>query len=136
TSLFGSPHHLRHASHHHDHHHLYPSPLSLPLTLFPSHIAQITPLCGSPHHLRHASQHHDSAASTSGTVSPTLFPSAPTPSPSPLPIVLLQIPLSADLLTTSAMPLSIMIQPFALQDPADTPVHVRELGEAGGFYVK
>ncbi|CAI5520886.1 unnamed protein product [Closterium sp. Naga37s-1] len=34
-----------------------------------------------------------------------------------------QIPLSADLLTTSAMPLSIMIQPFALQDPADTPVH-------------
>ncbi|CAI5528738.1 unnamed protein product, partial [Closterium sp. Naga37s-1] len=42
-----------------------------------------------------------------------------------------QIPLSADLLTTSAMPLSIMIQPFALQDPADTPVHVVDFGEMG-----
>ncbi|GJP42177.1 hypothetical protein CLOM_g1780, partial [Closterium sp. NIES-68] len=42
-----------------------------------------------------------------------------------------QIPLSADLLTTSAMPLSLMIQPFALQDPADTPVHVVDFGEMG-----
>ncbi|CAI5521297.1 unnamed protein product [Closterium sp. Naga37s-1] len=42
-----------------------------------------------------------------------------------------QIPLSADLLNTSAMPLSIMIQPFALQDPADTPVHVVDFGEMG-----
>lgn len=42
-----------------------------------------------------------------------------------------QIPVSADLLTTSGMPLAVSVQPLALPDPAEDPIQVVDFGEMG-----
>jgi hypothetical protein len=38
------------------------------------------------------------------------------------------VPATNDLLTTSAMPLALVVSPLALQDPADDPIQVRAAG--------
>lgn len=42
-----------------------------------------------------------------------------------------QIPCSGDLLSTSGMPLALMVQPFALPHPSEEPIQVVDFGESG-----
>ncbi|XP_014661179.1 LOW QUALITY PROTEIN: protein transport protein Sec24-like At4g32640 [Setaria italica] len=42
-----------------------------------------------------------------------------------------QIPCTGDLLTTSAMPLALMVQPFALPHPSEEPIQLVDFGEMG-----
>ncbi|KAF8377055.1 hypothetical protein HHK36_030427 [Tetracentron sinense] len=42
-----------------------------------------------------------------------------------------QIPCTGDLLTTSSMPLALMVQPLALPHPSEEPIHVVDFGESG-----
>ncbi|XP_015887569.3 protein transport protein SEC24 C [Ziziphus jujuba] len=42
-----------------------------------------------------------------------------------------QIPCTGDLLTTSGMPLALLVQPFALPHPSEEPIHVVDFGESG-----
>ncbi|CAN6362943.1 unnamed protein product [Urochloa humidicola] len=42
-----------------------------------------------------------------------------------------QIPCTGDLLTTSAMPLALMVQPFALPHPSEEPIQLVDYGEMG-----
>ncbi|PON36117.1 Zinc finger, FYVE/PHD-type [Parasponia andersonii] len=42
-----------------------------------------------------------------------------------------QIPCTADLLTTSGMPLALLVQPLALPHPSDDPIQVVDFGESG-----
>eukprot|EP00271_Cylindrocystis_brebissonii_P012807 TRINITY_DN3230_c0_g1_i1.p1 TRINITY_DN3230_c0_g1~~TRINITY_DN3230_c0_g1_i1.p1 ORF type:complete len:1229 (+),score=266.22 TRINITY_DN3230_c0_g1_i1:375-4061(+) len=42
-----------------------------------------------------------------------------------------QIPCSGDLLSTSAMPLAVLVQPLALQDPAEEPIQVVDFKDSG-----
>ncbi|KAF4370869.1 hypothetical protein G4B88_012669 [Cannabis sativa] len=42
-----------------------------------------------------------------------------------------QIPCTADLLTTSGMPLALLVQPLALPHPSEEPIHVVDFGESG-----
>ncbi|KAG9454824.1 hypothetical protein H6P81_007728 [Aristolochia fimbriata] len=42
-----------------------------------------------------------------------------------------QIPCSGDLLTTSSMPLALMVQPLALPHPSEEPIQVVDFGEGG-----
>ncbi|KAI5348283.1 hypothetical protein L3X38_001170 [Prunus dulcis] len=42
-----------------------------------------------------------------------------------------QIPCTADLLTTSGMPLSLLVEPFALPHPSEEPIQVVDFGESG-----
>ncbi|XP_008810270.2 protein transport protein Sec24-like At4g32640 [Phoenix dactylifera] len=42
-----------------------------------------------------------------------------------------QIPCTGDLLSTSSMPLALMIQPFALPHPSEEPIQVVDFGESG-----
>ncbi|XP_068661634.1 protein transport protein SEC24 C-like [Aristolochia californica] len=42
-----------------------------------------------------------------------------------------QIPCSGDLLTTSSMPLALMVQPLALPHPSEEPIQVVDFGESG-----
>ncbi|XP_017698115.3 protein transport protein Sec24-like At4g32640 [Phoenix dactylifera] len=42
-----------------------------------------------------------------------------------------QIPCTGDLLSTSSMPLALMVQPFALPHPSEEPIQVVDFGESG-----
>lgn len=42
-----------------------------------------------------------------------------------------QIPCTADLLSTSSMPLALMVQPLALPHPAEEPIQIVDFGESG-----
>ncbi|KAL5206892.1 hypothetical protein ABZP36_035101 [Zizania latifolia] len=42
-----------------------------------------------------------------------------------------QIPCTGDILTTSAMPLALMVQPFALPHPSEEPIQLVDFGEMG-----
>lgn len=42
-----------------------------------------------------------------------------------------QIPCTGDLLTTSSMPLALLVQPFALPNPSEEPIQVVDFGERG-----
>ncbi|KAL6185224.1 hypothetical protein ACLB2K_041358 [Fragaria x ananassa] len=42
-----------------------------------------------------------------------------------------QIPCTADLLTTSGMPLALLVEPFALPHPSEEPIQVVDFGESG-----
>uniref|UniRef100_A0A0D9XYX3 Zinc finger Sec23/Sec24-type domain-containing protein n=1 Tax=Leersia perrieri TaxID=77586 RepID=A0A0D9XYX3_9ORYZ len=42
-----------------------------------------------------------------------------------------QIPCTGDILTTSAMPLALMVQPFALSHPSEEPIQLVDFGEMG-----
>ncbi|PRQ36896.1 putative von Willebrand factor, type A, Zinc finger, Sec23/Sec24-type, sec23/Sec24, trunk [Rosa chinensis] len=42
-----------------------------------------------------------------------------------------QIPCTADLLTTSGMPLALLVEPFALPHPSEEPIQIVDFGESG-----